>query len=56
MPRRKGTAVYGDLNGTNVSAQSNWWGVGSGLAPVEVNLVSGGTVDSNNFLVTDPRP
>jgi len=44
------------LNGTNVSAQSNWWGTAAGLQPGETNLLSGGSIDSSAQLTTDPRP
>jgi len=48
--------VFGNLNGSNVSAQSNWWGVGTGLSGAETNLISGGSVDATTPLALDPRP
>ena len=48
--------VFGNLNGSNVSVQSNWWGVGTGLSGAETNLISGGSVDATTPLALDPRP
>lgn len=48
--------VFGNLNGSAVPAQSNWWGVGSGLSGGETNLISGGSIDASSPLTSDPRP
>lgn len=48
--------VFGNLNGSAVSAQSNWWGTAAGLTAGETNLTSGGSVDASSPLATDPRP
>ena len=48
--------VFGNLNGSAVSAQSNWWGTGAGLLGGELNLISGGSIDATSPLASDPRP
>jgi hypothetical protein len=45
-----------DLDGGEVKAENNWWGVGTGLAGGEVTLEGGSTVDSTPFLAADPGP
>lgn len=45
--------VFVDLDGGNLDAQSNWWGVPTGLAPAETNL-NDGTIDASNFLIAVP--
>ena len=43
--------------GDTISAENNWWGVGTGLNPANINVViGGGTIDADPFLATDPNP
>lgn len=51
-----GTELRVDLDGGELKAENNWWGVGTGLAGGETTLEVGSTVDSTPFLATDPGP
>ena len=47
-----------DLNinpATTITAENNWWGVGTGLNPVNTNLTNG-NIDADPFLTADPNP
>jgi hypothetical protein len=44
-----------DMDGAQLKAENNWWGVGTGLTGAETNANSG-TIDADPFLATDPRP
>jgi len=48
--------VFGNLNGTNIFAQSNWWGTAAGLLAGETTLSTGGSIVSSTQLTADPRP
>jgi len=48
--------VYTDINGANVIAQNNWWGIGTGLDVSKITFISGGGFDSSNPLTSDPGP
>ncbi|MCE7887660.1 MAG: hypothetical protein DYH13_09205 [Alphaproteobacteria bacterium PRO2] len=51
-----GAELRVDLDGGELKAENNWWGVGTGLAGGEVTLEVNSTVDSTPFLATDPGP
>jgi hypothetical protein len=51
-----GTELRVDLDGGELKAENNWWGVGTGLAGGETTLEVGSTVDSTPFLAADPGP
>jgi hypothetical protein len=51
-----GTELRVDLDGGELKAENNWWGVGTGLAGGEITLEVGSTVDSTPFLAADPGP
>ena len=50
------TELRVDLDGGQLKAENNWWGVGTGLAGGEITLEVGSTVDSAPFLAADPGP
>ena len=41
------------MDALSVSAEGNWWGDADGAQVEELN---GGTMDTDPFLVEDPRP
>ncbi len=50
-----GTEARVDLDGGQLKAENNWWGVNTGLAGGEVTLDAGGnTIDAVPFLTSDP--
>ncbi len=49
-----GTELRVDLDGGQLKAENNWWGVGTGLAGGETTLDAASTVDANPFLAADP--
>jgi hypothetical protein len=49
-----GTDIRVDLDGGQLKAENNWWGVGTGLAGGEVTLDAGSTIDANPFLTSAP--
>lgn len=51
-----GTELRVDLDGGQLKAENNWWGINTGLAGGEITPVSASTVDSVPFLATDPGP
>ena len=51
-----GTELRVDLDGNELKAENNWWGVGTGLAGGETTLEAGSTVDANPYLAADPTP
>lgn len=49
--------IYIDLDNAELKAESNWWGVMTGLDPSEVDLGNmGDSVDSSPHLTVDPDP
>lgn len=51
-----GTEIRVDLDGGQLKAENNWWGVGTGLAGGETTLDAASTIDANPFLAADPNP
>jgi hypothetical protein len=45
-----------DVDGGQLKAQNNWWGVNTGLPGGKVSYEDASTIDSTAFLTTDPRP
>jgi hypothetical protein len=45
-----------DVDGGQLKAKNNWWGVNTGLAAGKVSYEDASTIDSTAFLTTDPRP
>ncbi len=43
-----------DLDGGQLKAENNWWGVNTGLAGGETALDAGSTIDAAPFLTSDP--
>lgn len=51
-----GADIRVDMDGAELKAENNWWGVNTGLAVGERTLDAGSTIDAAPFLVTDPGP
>ncbi len=51
-----GTDIRVDLDGGELKAENNWWGVGTGLAGGETTLDAASTIDAAPFLAADPGP
>lgn len=47
--------LYVDLDGGELKAENNWWGVNTGLAPARITSVGGSTVDASPHLTSDPN-
>lgn len=44
-----------DLDGNELKAENNYWGNATGLAPANLELLDGSTIDSTPFLTADPN-
>ncbi len=43
-----------DLDGGNLKAENNWWGVNTGLPVGEISLIDASTIDADPFLTSAP--
>jgi hypothetical protein len=49
-----GTDIRVDLDGEELKAENNWWGVSNGLAGGDLTLEVGSTIDTDPFLTSAP--